>query len=465
MRVAVIGLDCAAPSLVFDEFRSELPTIGRLIDEGVHGTLRSCDPPITVPAWACMASSRQAGELGVYGFRNRKDHSYDAYTLATASAIDARMTWDILGDAGKQSILLGVPPSFPAKPVNGVRVGCFLTPTTDVPYTYPASLKAEVERVSGGYVVDVDDFRTSDKAALLRRIYEKTDKHFAVARHLASTRPWDLFWMVEMGTDRIHHGFWQFTDRTHRAFVPGNPFEDSLREYYRHVDSHIAELLECFPDDTHVLVVSDHGAKRLDGCICLNEWLLDRDWLGVHDYPDRPTPLGKLNVDWSRTKAWGEGGYYGRVFLNVRGREPEGTIAPEDYEAARDELIAAIEAIPDENGTPIGTRAYRPEDLYREVNGVAPDLIVYFGDLYWRSAGTLGHGRGTVHTFENDTGPDDANHDWEGIVISRAPGGSGASATPLEGTSLFDVAPTILDLFGLEPPAAMNGRPFLVKRR
>ena len=74
----------------------------------------------------------------------------------------------------------------------------------------------------------------------------------------------------------------------------------------------------------------------------------------------------------------------------------------------RDELIAGLKSIPDENGRDIGTQVYRPEELYKEVRGVAPDLIVYFGDLYWRSVGTIGGGK--LHTFENDTGPDGANH-------------------------------------------------------
>ena len=115
-------------------------------------------------------------------------------------------------------------------------------------------------------------------------------------------------------------------------------------------------------------------------------------------------PLSKAKVDWSRTKAWGDGGYYARVFLNVAGREPNGIIAPEDYEKVREELVAGLKAIRDENGQEMGTQVFRPEQLYKKVRGVAPDLIVYFGDLYWRSVGTVGGGR--IHTFENDTGPD-----------------------------------------------------------
>ena len=84
MRIAVIGLDCATPQLVFDQFKSDLPNLSRLMKEGVYGELESAHPPITVPAWSCMMSSRDPGVLGFYGFRNRKDYSYDGYSLANS---------------------------------------------------------------------------------------------------------------------------------------------------------------------------------------------------------------------------------------------------------------------------------------------------------------------------------------------------------------------------------------------
>ena len=76
-RVMLIGLDCAAPELVFDRWLDDFPNLKSLYDSGLHGSLRSCDPPITVPAWSVMMSSKSPGLLGVYGFRNRADHSYD----------------------------------------------------------------------------------------------------------------------------------------------------------------------------------------------------------------------------------------------------------------------------------------------------------------------------------------------------------------------------------------------------
>jgi predicted AlkP superfamily phosphohydrolase/phosphomutase len=143
--------------------------------------------------------------------------------------------------------------------------------------------------------------------------------------------------------------------------------------------------------------------------------------------------------------------------MNVRGREPAGTVDPADYERVRADLIAGIESITDPGGRNIGSKAYRPEDLYRKVSGVAPDLIVYFGDLDWRSVGAVG--TGGIHTFENDTGPDEANHDWHGIFVLSTAGAEPPLRGRLPDVSIYDVAPTLLRLLGQTVPDGLAGRP------
>ena len=161
----------------------------------------------------------------------------------------------------------------------------------------------------------------------------------------------------------------------------------------------------------------------MDGGIRINEWLRREGLLHTlrEPEPGAATSLAELGVDWTRTVAWGEGGYYGRVFLNVAGREPNGIVPPDDVERVLRDLAERIAAIPGADGEPIATRVYRPEELYDEVNGVAPDLLVLFGDLSWRAVGTVG-GPDGIHTFENDTGPDDANHAQDGLLIMAGPG-------------------------------------------
>ncbi|MHC4611189.1 MAG: alkaline phosphatase family protein, partial [Planctomycetota bacterium] len=439
-KVAVFGLDCAEPSLTFERWIDDLPNLKGLMDGGTYGTLTSCIPPITVPAWSCMAASKDPGTLGIYGFRNRKDHSYDNLFIATSLAVREKRIWDILGEHGLQSIVVGVPGTYPiTHPVAGQMITGFLTPDTRKnDFTWPPSLKHEISNLIGEYMVDVAGFRTDDKQWLLDQIFEMTDQRFKVIKYLLETKAWDLLWLVEIGLDRIHHGFWAFMDPNHHRYEAGNRFEGAIHDYLVHLDTLVGEVLAQLDlNKTAVWVVSDHGAKCMAGGFCLNAWLMQEGYLHLTQPPKPGQAFDTSLVDWPRTVAWGEGGYYGRLFLNVQGREPEGVIPAGDYEKVRTELKDKLETHPDHEGRPMGTKAYRPEELYTTVNRIAPDLVVIFGDLRWRSVGSLG--LESVYTFENDTGPDDANHAQDGLYIVSHP--SLAARGRVDGPTLYDVAP------------------------
>lgn len=450
-RVAIVGLDCAPPAIVFNpQYAARFKNLRRLMDSGAHGPLRSITPPITVPAWACMTTGKDPGALGMYGIRNRKDRTYAGLEIAHSGYVREKAVWDLLGEAGHPVILMGVPPSYPPKPVNGYLISCFLTPNAKSAYTHPSSLKAEIEKRVGPYPFDAKGFRTHDKQTLLKQLYDLAETHFKAMKHLLTTKPWDFFMSVEMATDRLHHGFWKYFDSQHRDYVPGHPLESAIPDFYAFLDEKIGEVLALFDDQTTVLIVSDHGAQRLDGGICINDWLIREGYLALNESPPATARFSVENVDWSRTRAWGEGGYYGRVFLNVKGREPQGIVPAGGVEDLRDELVQAIEAIPDDTGKPLRTRAYKPEDLYPVVRGVPPDLIVIFGDLYWRSVGSVGNP--AVWTHENDTGPDDCNHAMDGIFIAAGPGAPRRGE--VKGLRIQDVAGLVLDAFGIPGSAA-----------
>jgi predicted AlkP superfamily phosphohydrolase/phosphomutase len=453
-RVAVIGLDCAEPRLVFDRWRGELPNITRLMDAGTWGPLRSVDPPITVPAWSCMMTGRDPGELGIYGFRNRDQYDYRSLRIADSRAVDIDRVWDHLSRAGKHVIVVGVPQTSPPPEVNGELVSCFLTADTRAEtYTHPAALRTEIESLVGSYRVDVRSFRSDDRDRILAQVYEMTEQRFTVCRHLLDTRPWDFFMMVEIGLDRMHHAFWRFFDPEHPRHEPGHRYREAIRNYYIYLDEEIGELLERFDEDTTVLVVSDHGARPMQGAICINEWLAEEGYLVLEQPPRGSSAFSDARVDWSRTRAWGEGGYYCRLSLNLAGREPQGVVAPEEYEQLLDELADRLEQLPGPDGRAIGTRSFRPQELWREQRGIPPDLIVYFGDLGWRSNGSLGHGR--HWTYDNDTGPDDANHDRNGLCVIAGPG---VPAERRDDLVIYDIAPTVLAQAGLPADDGMRGR-------
>lgn len=456
MKILVLGLDCAAPELLFGD--ESLSNFRRLMELGCYGRLESVVPPITVPAWMCMSTSQDPGSLGVYGFRNRSDHSYAGLRFVDSKSIRELSLWDQVAREGRKSVIIGVPPSYPPRKLNGICVGCFLTPDTKTHhFTYPAEIKDEIAGLVGEYPVDVKGFRTDRKDWLKDQIFEMSRKQFTVIRHFLERAEWDYFQTVDIGLDRVHHGFWRYHDPQHVLHEPDSPYRNVIREYYQHLDHELGRVLELLSDDTVVLIASDHGAQRMDGGFCVNEWLISERLLALDSYPPTVTPFSELEVDWARTKAWGEGGYYARIFLNVSGREPAGLVDPSDYESVRDQLAARLEATVDDRGRPLGTVVYKPDELYRNVRNVAPDLIVHFGDLYWRSIGSVGHR--AIHTRENDTGPDDCNHAMFGAFILAGSGCPGAGE--LSGARLLDIAPTLLELGGYDVPSSMQGRSLL----
>jgi len=472
-KVLVVGLDCASPELIFSKFIDDLPNLKALMNRSIYGNLASTTPPITVPAWISMMTSKDPGQLGLYGFRNRKDYSYKQLVVANSLMIKEKTVWDILGEHNRQSILIGVPLTSPPKPVNGIMVSCFLTPDKTCNYVYPDSFKEELEEITDGYMADVEEFRTNDKQKILSDIYEMTKKRFKIVSHCIKNKEWDFLIFVEMGVDRIHHAFWKYYDKDHLKYEAGNPFEDVIHDYYCFVDKEIGLLLSLLDEETSVMVVSDHGVKRMDGAICINDWLKNEKYLTLKESPQVVKRLEPDMINWDKTQIWAEGGYYARIYFNVKGREPSGIVPEENFPVLRSELKDKLNNIPDHNGKLLNNRVFIPEEIYRECNNIAPDLMVYFGNLHWRVAGSVGHK--TIWTFDNDTGPDYANHDVNGIFLKNTISGDRSwqrernneaeENTPsIENNntwdtySIFDVAPTILNELGVPIPEDMIGK-------
>jgi len=454
-RVLIIGLDSAPPKQVFEEWVDELPNIKGLMEQGIYGELESTIPAITCPAWMSMMTSKNPGQLGFYGFRNRKGYSYDEMWIANSRCVREDTVWDILSRHGLKVGMVGVPQTYPPKPVNGFMVTSFLTPGIESQYTYPDELKDEIRSLVGKYLIDCENFRTENKQELLDEIYEMTEKRFKVVKSFVKEKPWDFFMMVEMGPDRIQHGFWKYCDREHFKYDEGNEYENAFIDYYRYLDREIGEVLGLVDDETAVIVVSDHGAKKMDGAINVNDWLIQEGYLKLSEKPDGVVRFGDVKVDWSQSKAWGLGGYYSRLFLNVKGREENGVIEPEDYERVRDEIKEGLESIKGPDGQDIGTRAFKPQEIYKgKFVEEAPDLIVYFGDLDWRATGSVGHD--SLYSFETEIGPDDAVHAQHGIFIMKAPGVEAMGR--VEGLHIMDGAPTVLSLLDIPVPDDMEGK-------
>jgi len=442
-KLVVIGLDSAPPELLFDRFASHLPNLGRLRAEGVWGPLESVVPAITIPAWACAMTGCDPGQLGIYGFRHHVHGSYAPARWVDSTDVRAEAVWDTLSRQGRPVIVVGVPPGYPARRVHGSFVSCFLSPDARRPATHPRDLALTIARVAERYAVDVEAHRSLDRERLLREVREMTEQRFRLFRHLLRTAAWDFAMMVEIGLDRVHHAFLGACDPEHPGYVAGGRYEHAVLDYYRLLDREIGAVLQEVDADTAVLVMSDHGVKRWQGGIAINQWLIEQKYLVLTSTPSVRTALQPEMVDWDHTVAWGEGGHCGRVYLNVRGRQPQGAVEPAELDRVLDQIERGLLAIAAPDGRAIGTKVYRPEAIYQECHGCPPDLIVYFGDLDWRAVGSIGSG--AVHLAENDIGPDQANHARHGVLIARVPG---ASPGVLQNLRLIDCGPAMLSVLG-----------------
>ncbi|MHA1293569.1 MAG: alkaline phosphatase family protein [Promethearchaeota archaeon] len=452
-KLVIIGLDCATPKTLFQDFLNDCPNIKKLVEHGVYGKLRSSDPPITIPAWMVMATGKKPGTLGIYGFRHRKDNSYNDFWIATSYTIKEPKIWDIIGEKGLKSCIVGVPPTFPVQPINGCLISGFIAPDTSSNYTYPPELKNEIKEKIGDYILDAN-FRIDDKENLLKEIFEMTKIQFKTIKYLMKNKEWAFFKFVIIGLDRFHHAFWKYYDKNHHKYEPGNKFEPEMRNYYKYLDKEVGEILNLLDDDTIIIVVSDHGAKAMKGLICINMALEKLRLLKFKTKPKPGTRIADADIDWSKTYAWGWGGYYARIFLNLEEREPEGIIKKRNYEKMRDKIAKKIKSIRDHNGNPMETKVFKPEDLYSIIRGDAPDLMVYFDDLNWRSAGTVGYE--SMYLMENDTGPDDAVHDYYGIFIIYDPKKKLGKNLGIK--NILDIAPTSLKILGFNVPKDMEGK-------
>ena len=454
-RVMVIGLDSVPPDLLFDRFLPKMPHVRALLQRSTYGTLRTIDPPITVPAWGVMFSGMDPGTLGVYGFRHRRPGSYWDTYIPTSRTILQPQVWDRLSRIGKRVCVIGMPPGYPPTPVNGVFISDFLTPDDAKDYVYPASMRDEIERVSGGYKFDVT-FRAEDRGRIGAEISEMTRKHFAVARHLWAKEPWDFFALHEIGPDRIHHTFWKYFDRRHPRYEENATYRTTVEGYYAMLDEEIGRLLAMVGEDVQVLVLSDHGSQAMQGCFCINEWLIQKGYLKLKGpRPPPGTPIEKADIDWPKTYAWGAGGYYARIFYNIRGREPQGALLPSEVAEFESRFARELGEVMRPDGQPLIVEVKVPGKIYREVRGDAPDLMVYFGNATWRSAGTVGYN--SLFLAENDTGPDDSVHSFDGIYVVDRPRTGAGVVGPTE--NLIDIGPTILSLMGVPVPPEVQGRP------
>lgn len=466
-KVVLIGLDGLNPDLVY-QWQSELPNIKKLMEQGIYGKIESTVPPITPQAWSCVLSGRNPGRFGFWDFTYRNDYSYGQPELVSSKVRDERVDtlYKILSEQGKRIAIINIPVTYPPPEIpNGYSISSFMTPSLDSQFTYPASLKEEIKKIIGEYIIDAStsdmNFRHMDKEVVLKRIYDMDKQRFELTKYFIKDKNCDFVFTVIMGTDRIPHLFYRFFDKNHIRYTPHPKYKDALKNHYKFCDENIGEIVNLLDDNTAVIVLSDHSVQRLDGRINLNEWLIQQGYMKLKSRPNQLTPLMRADIDWSQTKAWATG-FTGQIYLNVKGREAQGIVDAKDYDNLLDELAEKIKAIADEKGKKLDTKVYKRKDIHSgEYAKFGPDLFIYLDNCHWNISELIGYD--SIYSYDTAKGPDDGGHGPYGFF---AMSGSGI---PEEGevseANLLQIAPTVLHLFGAAVPPDMEEKVLTKKRK
>ena len=264
------------------------------------------------------------------------------------------------------------------------------------------------------------------------------------------------------GVDRIQHMFWRYIEKGHPAArgTSGSENPDAIEKIYRHSDALVGKVMARLRKDDLMMVVSDHGFASFRRGVNLNAWLLSKGWLALKEGGDGTTEWLR-DVDWSRTKAYALG--LTGMFLNIEGREGKGIVKPgEDAARVKAEIMAALKGLRDTGtGETAVNEAFDTAKLYSgPYLQNAPDLIIGFNAGYRTSwDGATGVVSGPV--FEDNTKAWSGDHCIDPRLV---PGVLFASRKiDRKDPALVDIAPTVLRLFGLDPPAHMDGKPLYEK--
>ncbi len=430
-RCFVLGLDGLGMGLLERLLaQGAMPVLSELMRRASVSKMRSVIPTVSSVAWASYATGVNPGMHNLFGFVDREPNPFRIF-IPNATHLRHETLWEALSRSGKRVAVLNVPVSFPPKPVNGVMVGCFLSPSLDKA-VYPASLLPTLKEM--GYGLDVDAWKArQDLGGFLDELEQILESRFEVSFWLMEQEPWDFFQLHVMETDRINHfllGLWEDGQE---------PWCGRFKSFYSRLDSWLGRLLEKLQGEMEkgqltLILMSDHGFCRLESEFQVNHWLEKQGYLFFEDSAGR-----KLHQFLGRSRAYSL--IPGRIFINLKGREDRGSVSPgAEYQDLRKELAEALLQVRDPwSNKPMVRRVHLREEIYRgPFLDRAPDLILEPEDGFDPKANTdsssltsKGHISG-MHTLED-------------AFLLRFPG-----ELPKRDFRIQDVAPGIMSLLGQE---------------
>ncbi|MQB01615.1 MAG: hypothetical protein GEU78_15220 [Actinobacteria bacterium] len=477
-RLIVLGWDSATFDVIdplLDAGR--LPALASLIERGTKAPLRSTWPPMTDCAWTSVFTGRNPGGHGIFGSWYRAPGSY-ACRYYSSRDRRAPALWELT--QGERHLVWNVPMAFPPNEIDGVMVAGYGAPpgsTFCVPAEFQSKLADKwpvedlLDRAPHG---SLEDFL----ADLLRGLETQADA---------------LIWAMRESGAEVVEAVWPHVDRAQHFFWSARgsegPLGDAIERVYEATDRASGRIVEAFPD-ADVIVISDHGAGPLHGDVNLGAWLAHRGdaaygsgrrsllaslgWAlppAARKAAKRVAPglarravgaslTGQLGpFDWSRTTAFM--GFHGDLWLNLRGREPNGTVDPADADGVLDGLTGDLLALGDpRRDEPVFAAVHRRDDIYSgPALGTAPDLMLDSWSNGYRVAPGRGPSREYVtdpHALSGVSEPWSSDHRPTGILVAAGP--HIARAGSIDALHLYDICPTVLALIESDVPADLDGR-------
>jgi predicted AlkP superfamily phosphohydrolase/phosphomutase len=513
-RQLVVGLDAMEWSLVqrwADE--GKLPAFARLLREGARGELASTSAQLPDTVWACIYTGTNPAKFQKY-FYVQYDPTTGDLRHVPDDAIRAKPFWEHLSEAGVRVGVVDVPKFRLSDSILGFQVtnwGAHATKTARA--SSPPGLLDEIDRRHGAHPVgdcDAVDDNPKALAGLRDRILEGVRIHGALFRDLLERESWDVFFASFSAPHCIGHHYWHWVDPTHprHGEVDTHGLADSIERVYRAVDTELGKLLDAVGPETRVIVVAGHGM----GPIYHASWNLPEmlELLGYAGKPARraqgeggaegnadagrdakvnPWRIVKMVVpgkvqyaikgvlpkrlqdellfrwyaggrNWKRHRAFAvpNNDSVGAIRVNVRGRDRHGMVEPgAEYEQVCRDIAQALEELVDpETGRKVVRRVTLTHEEFSGpyLDGL-PDITVLWDQSFpWHSVHSPRLGTLRIKRQDSRAG----SHTPRGFVLVSGPGI--APGGTIEGASLYDVAPTILDAAGVQAPADMDGRPF-----
>jgi predicted AlkP superfamily phosphohydrolase/phosphomutase len=486
--LVVIGIDGGTFQIIdYLVSKGRLPNLSQLMAKGVKAQLLSPIPPLSHTAWVSLYTGKNPGKHGVCDAVRRKKGSYSLQPI-NANLVPQEPLWSVLSRHGKRVCIYNVPITYPPRPVNGVMISGMDTPGTASSFAYPETMKEEILKTFPHYVIDLplDTFVSAHHPQPLRyqieKIYEGLETQISVIDYLLSKEDWDLFFGVITATDRLQHLLWRYAEKKfegRRMTEEEERYAEKVFGAYTLIDEAIGRFIQrC--RSARMMVLSDHGFGPLMKDVHLNNFLAEHGFLTYYPQPfsrkvgayvrkmarenlpstfkkhlKRIFPIGQpfferlaQQIDWKRTKAYSLG-YFGNVFVNLKGREPLGIVEQgSEYESVLEEVISKLYELKDpEDGKPVVERVYRKEELYcGEAFDVLPDIFLVMRNYAYMALNQfqeVGMSKGIFGKPLKGMGElaHTGSHRREGILIfcgeNIAKGKEGKA-------SMLDIAPTVL---------------------